>query len=501
MQIDKSLSYLRQEGDRLMAAGVGVAALVALGIGAHTDQWALAATGASLGVLATGVLLWKAHGQWFNSVALPIVLAAMVGLHIQLGFGKVEYHFGVFVTLALLLTYRHWLPIITGAASFAVHHVVFDRLQAAGQPVYCLTEASFGEVVVHAGYVVAQAGVGCVMARRMRADARLMQELEAVTHGLSDTGAPAGAAAGDHVPSRISFNTAPMDLDTREARQLHTVFTTVDQVVQQVRQSVHQVAHAADRIAQGTNALADRSAAATDAIAQTGDAVRDLRDQVSQTHSGAQRASASVAHVVQLAQEGQSSAQTLATRMGAISQSAQRIRDITGAIDAIAFQTNMLALNAAVESARAGEAGRGFAVVANEVRNLSQRSAEAAREARELIAESVAHIEAGVSVAEGTTAMLTAIGGEAQTVDRLMAEVAQGAMVQHQRVEAIAQTFESLHESVAQNAQQVEESRETADDLRRQCEAVGTAMAVFAPGTGEARSIEPERSAPELLAF
>lgn len=95
----------------------------------------------------------------------------MVALHIHLGAGRVEYHFGVFVALAFLLLYRDWRALAIGAAAIAVHHVLFDRLQALGFPVACLSEPDFGQVVLHAGYVVAQTGFEIVIGERMRRDA------------------------------------------------------------------------------------------------------------------------------------------------------------------------------------------------------------------------------------------------------------------------------------------------------------------------------------------
>ena len=143
-------------GDKiiLLAIGIGAVASVILGFQFIDSGLAIGATLAL--VLLAGLVYVAAKGTAVTQYVLTFVLVSLVALHIQLARGMIEFHFGVFVTLALLLVYRDWRIIVFGAGLYAVHHVLFDRLQAAGFGLYCLTEPDFARVMLHAVYVVVQ---------------------------------------------------------------------------------------------------------------------------------------------------------------------------------------------------------------------------------------------------------------------------------------------------------------------------------------------------------
>ena len=137
-----------------MLAALLAAAGAAVAIGQHYEQLSLGLVGSGL-LSAAGLAAYTlARGTLLSRLVLALALSAMVALHIQLGRGTLEFHFGVFVTLALLLVYNDWRPILVSALFFAVHHVLFDRLQAAGMGVYCVAQADFLKIVMHAAYVV-----------------------------------------------------------------------------------------------------------------------------------------------------------------------------------------------------------------------------------------------------------------------------------------------------------------------------------------------------------
>src|SRR4051812_1164521 len=140
---DTSLPGLRRTGDAYMLAAtlLGSAGLAWLGL--RFDQFQLGATLAAGLLLAAIVLFVSARGSWFNSVAYPILLAAVVAAQIHITAGRAQYHFGAFVVLAYALVYRHWLPLLATAGSIALHHIVFDRLQALGYPVWSLDRPDF----------------------------------------------------------------------------------------------------------------------------------------------------------------------------------------------------------------------------------------------------------------------------------------------------------------------------------------------------------------------
>jgi methyl-accepting chemotaxis protein len=154
--------------------------------------------------------------------------------------------------------------------------------------------------------------------------------------------------------------------------------------------------------------------------------------------------------------------------MSEISQSSQRIGDIIGVIDGIAFQTNILALNAAVEAARAGEQGRGFAVVAGEVRSLAQRSAEAAREIKQLILESTGQVEAGVALVDRAGATMREVVGSIEQVARIVGHISEASREQSAGVQLMGESVHQLDQVTQQNVSMVEESAAAARSLNDQ---------------------------------
>jgi methyl-accepting chemotaxis protein len=162
-----------------------------------------------------------------------------------------------------------------------------------------------------------------------------------------------------------------------------------------------------------------------------------------------------------------------------IHTSSRRINDIIGVIDGIAFQTNILALNAAVEAARAGEHGRGFAVVASEVRNLAQRSAQAAREIKDLIQVSVTNVAAGTELVDRAGATMNDIVSSVQRVTDVIGEITSAASEQSAEIEQVNAAIGTLDQMTQQNAALVEESSAASDSLREQAQRLKDIVSVF----------------------
>ena len=177
-------------------------------------------------------------------------------------------------------------------------------------------------------------------------------------------------------------------------------------------------------------------------------------------------------------QGGQAVARVVET-MGEISQASRRITDITAVIDSIAFQTNILALNAAVEAARAGEQGRGFAVVAGEVRVLAQRSAQAAKEIKGLIADSSQKVEAGSHLVAEAGNTMEQIVAQVRRVNDLLSEISSATDEQTAGVVQVSGAVNLLDQVTQQNAALVEESAAAADSLSQQAKRLVDAVAVF----------------------
>ncbi|WP_395700320.1 methyl-accepting chemotaxis protein, partial [Aquabacterium sp.] len=165
--------------------------------------------------------------------------------------------------------------------------------------------------------------------------------------------------------------------------------------------------------------------------------------------------------------------------MARICDSSKRIAEITGAIDAIAFQTNILALNAAVEAARAGDSGRGFAVVAGEVRSLAQRSAAAAKEIKQLIAGSVEEVQGGSTLADAASARVQQILAGVQRVNGMLGEISTSTREQSDGLGHINESVATLDRMTQQNAALVEQSAAAAESMKAQAAALVAAVSQF----------------------
>jgi methyl-accepting chemotaxis protein len=205
----------------------------------------------------------------------------------------------------------------------------------------------------------------------------------------------------------------------------------------------------------------------------------EIADTVAEMATSIGQAAQLAADNAHVAGEGGAVIADVVTTMGAISGSSKKIGDIIGAIDGIAFQTNILALNAAVEAARAGEAGRGFAIVAGEVRNLAGRTSAAAREIKTLIGGSVQTVAAGTSVVNTAGQTMARIVDNANRIRELLNSAAEGAQRQLVRVSEVSGSVKQIDQSTQENAARSEAAAQTAVALSSQAKELLVRVARF----------------------
>jgi aerotaxis receptor len=250
-------------------------------------------------------------------------------------------------------------------------------------------------------------------------------------------------------------------------------------LVNDVSQQVVNLQTAVNEIAKGNEDLSSRTEQAASSLEQTAASMEQMNATVKNNADTAQQANELSGQASTAAAQGGEAMAQVVARMGDISSSSRRIADIIGVIDGIAFQTNILALNAAVEAARAGEQGRGFAVVAGEVRNLAQRSAEAAKEIKSLIGASVEQVEAGSRLVDGAGQAMEEIMGKVQRVSDLISEISGSVREQSTGIAQVGQAVSHLDQVTQQNAALVEESTAASYSLQQQAASLVAAVGVF----------------------
>jgi methyl-accepting chemotaxis protein len=261
-------------------------------------------------------------------------------------------------------------------------------------------------------------------------------------------------------------------------------------IVSRVRSGTLQIATTSGTIASDNAALSARTESQASSLEETASSMEQLTAAVKQNADSAKLANQLVASASDSALKGGKAVDHVVQTMGSIKESSEKIVDIISVIDTIAFQTNILALNAAVEAARAGDQGRGFAVVATEVRNLAQRSASAAKEIKDLIAESVEKVDLGAqSVDDAGNAMATIVV-DVQRVTDIMSEIAAASAEQSSGIEEINRAVMHIDHMTQENASLVEEATRTAAGLQDQAVSLTQAVADFSLGEKEFGSAE-----------
>jgi methyl-accepting chemotaxis protein len=289
----------------------------------------------------------------------------------------------------------------------------------------------------------------------------ILQPLEAVKQSMQaiasgDLSSPLPGARNDELGSMV--------------QALHGMQDSLSNLVQEVRHAAHSIETASSEVASGNADLSNRTEDAASHLQATASSTDALAEAVGNSAASAQQAAQLAASAAQVAERGGQAVTEVMSTMQGITASSRRIADIIGVIDGIAFQTNILALNAAVEAARAGDQGRGFAVVASEVRSLAGRSADAAKEIKQLINTSVQGVEAGATQVERAGATMSEIVLAVQQVTHTIASVSTAASQQSQGIHDINGAVIQLEQVTQQNSALVEQSSAAAHSLQDQAQ-------------------------------
>ncbi|WMD22614.1 methyl-accepting chemotaxis protein [Achromobacter seleniivolatilans] len=315
--------------------------------------------------------------------------------------------------------------------------------------------------------------------------------------------------AGDHF-EKISAGDFTGRIEVRSTNEIGQLFGAIKRMqesltrtVAMVRRGVDEINVGSREISAGNTDLSSRTEQQAASLEETAASMEQLASTVKQNADNARQANQLAASASDVAERGGSAVSEVVSTMQGISASSRKISEIVSVIDGIAFQTNILALNAAVEAARAGEQGKGFAVVAGEVRSLAQRSAQAAKEIKGLIEDSVTKVGAGSQQVERAGATMQEIVSSVKRVTDIMGEISAASEEQSSGIDQVNRAVSQMDEVTQQNAALVEEAAAAAGSLQEQAQRLAEAVAVFKINAGEvievpARQLAQQRTAPRV---
>jgi methyl-accepting chemotaxis protein len=284
----------------------------------------------------------------------------------------------------------------------------------------------------------------------------------------------------------------PLEGKSGEIAQLcdgvNGLIDTMSTMIGEISDTANTLTTAAREIASGNTDLSQRTEEQAASLEETAASMEELTNTVRQNAENAQQANKLASSASEVAVKGGSVVAEVVQTMDGITQASRKIADIIGVIDEIAFQTNILALNAAVEAARAGDQGRGFAVVAAEVRNLAQRSANAAKEIKGLISDSVSKVESGSRLVDTAGKTMEEIVQSVKRVTDIMAEISAASQEQRAGIEQVNNAVMQMDKVTQQNAALVEEAAAAAKSMEDQTDSMSEMVAQFKLSDGFARA-------------
>ena len=458
-----SLQRHHRQADRVMRGVLWAMFLYALILGFWFDNAGQALVIGGLTCVTLTVLGQLIPGQRLLRSLMGAAFMVMAALQINLAHGVVELHFGIFVLLAVLLFYRDWLPILTAAATAAVHHLVFFALQTRGFDLVVIQQGGWGTIFLHAFYVVLETAILVYLAQQSHKAAAEGEGLMTATDRLvSDDKINLTYRIPQRGPIAQRFNEF---LD-----ELGELTGAVVRDSRQLEQSADHLAATTDQLRSGANRQLDETAQMLAAMDEMVAAIESVADHASEAARAAQGINEKSDAGDRLLRVSQQAIDALAERLNdanqtvqALAEQSEQVSKVLEVIGSIAGQTNLLALNAAIEAARAGEA--------DEVRNLAQRTADSTREIHDILERLQHGSQAAAQVMRSSREaaldcvtdsrrageLLVAMGDEIEAISRMNTLIASSTQEQSAVSTQIAQNLQSIREVAERNA----------DDARR----------------------------------
>jgi methyl-accepting chemotaxis protein len=277
---------------------------------------------------------------------------------------------------------------------------------------------------------------------------------------------------------------------------VNTTLDRLSEIIENIREASNTVTTGAEEIAQGNADLSQRTEEQASSLEETAASMEEMTSAVRQNGENAEKANQLASEASDKAQKGGEVVRNAVVAMSEINESSNKIADIIGVIDEIAFQTNLLALNAAVEAARAGEQGRGFAVVAGEVRSLAQRSAAAAKEIKELIRDSVDKVDAGTDLVNRSGQTLKEIVDAVERVTNNITDIANASKEQTAGIDQVNIAITEMDEMTQQNAALVEQASAAGESMAEQARGLLKQVGFFTVDSAMTSFSTPPATAP-----
>ena len=491
-------------------------------------------------IAAAGIIVGAATIAWMRSragattrIVTSMANAATVAILVYTFSGsplQIDIHMYFFASMAICAAWIDWRAIVGYAALVAVHHLVlYFALPLTVFP----GESHFSRVLLHATVLIAQSGTliavtSAMVAAFVRAEASVeqAQAAEREAAAMTERARSADAAMAAQREERDRLRNQAHDAVTFAVSRLRSALSALSSgdvtvrigdelegdlndlkhafngsaerlegVLRQVGDVANSVRHGSQQISQANGDLSRRTGMQAASVTGTAQALQDVLTTVRETSALADTVRTLVGQARDGAEKSGAIVTSAVDAMMKIETSSKEIGQIIGVIDEIAFQTNLLALNAGVEAARAGEAGKGFAVVAQEVRELAQRSAAAAKEIKALVLASAGHVNNGVTLVDRTGEALRAIAAEVENINHHIATIVERSHEQTVGLNGIGAAISDIDRDTQENAAMVEESTEAIRSVAGEAELLDELIARFKLHAGNAPAHRRPRAA------